>query len=308
MLELLGLVSLFVILFVWHGMSVAVGYHRGLSHRSFTCNKLVEYFFVLGAILGFQGSPIWWTTIHRSHHKFSDQPLDSHSPKHGFRFWDYGWFLKPNYPAHMDPHTQCPDLFKDPIYRFLEQDGDWVRAQWLTFFGIAVLGRAALIPIFGWKVALVGLLAGVTFFQLPLILNYVCHIPKLGYRTYATTDDSVNVWWLGLFAFGEGWHNNHHAFPAAARAGVQPHEFDLSWELLRLLKACGLVQRLNDVTPAQLARLDNRQNAETPVVEKVNAAASISTIAIVKGDALHAEENSSMPENDRVLTGTGSPR
>ena len=281
--ETAWLVTVFFLSLLWSGLGTAIGYHRGLSHRSYTSPKFVEYFFVLGAIMGFQGSPIWWTTIHRAHHRYSDTELDSHSPRHGFKFWDYRWFLKPSYAVQMDPKQQCPDLYKDSLYRFLECDGDWVKAQWLNFFGIAVLGRALLIPIFGWKVAAVSLLAGVAFFQMPLIFNYICHLPQLGYRTYATTDDSVNVWWVGLLWFGEGWHNNHHAFPAAARAGVRPHEFDISWAILSMLKKVGLVHRLNDVTPEQLRRLEKRYNpavSETEAIDGVPLAPAFEGIQI----------------------------
>jgi fatty-acid desaturase len=271
MSEINCLLFVFFLTLLWNGLGTAIGYHRGLSHRSYTCPKFVEYFFVLGAIFGFQGSPIWWTTIHRAHHRYSDTEFDSHSPRHGFKAWDYRWFLKPSYAEKMDPKQQCPDLFKDPLYRFLEQDGDWVRAQWLNFLGIAVFGRALLIPFFGWKVAAVSLLAGVTFFQMPLLFNYLCHLPKLGYKTYATTDDSVNIWWVGLLWFGEGWHNNHHAFPAAARAGILPHEVDLSWGVLSLLKKVGLVHRLNDVSQAQLDRLEKRYNGSAVIAKSAGS-------------------------------------
>jgi fatty-acid desaturase len=265
--ELGWLVLVFLVTFVYNGLGTAIGYHRGISHRSFTCARWVEYFFAFGAELGFQGSPIWWTTIHRAHHKFADTETDSHSPRHGFKFWEYKWFLKPTYAQGMDPKKQCPDLYKDPLYRFLECDGDWVKAQWLNFGGIAVLSRLILIPFFGWQTAAVSLFASVLFFQFPLALNYICHLPKHGYRVFAVEDDSVNVWWMGLFWFGEGWHNNHHAFPAAARAGVQPHEFDLSWEILKLLKSVGLVYRLNNVKPEHIETLAARYAAKAVKTE-----------------------------------------
>ena len=59
-------------------------------------------------------------------------------------------------------------------------------------------------------------------------LVYVLHVTWFvnsathmwGYRNYETTDDSRNLWWVGLLAFGEGWHNNHHAFQRMARQGT----------------------------------------------------------------------------------------
>jgi stearoyl-CoA desaturase (delta-9 desaturase) len=73
------------------------------------------------------------------------------------------------------------------------------------------------------------------------LLNVVCHKPKLGYKTYDTGDDSVNVWWVALLTTGEGWHNNHHAHPGSARSGLKKHEFDFAWIVLCALRSVGLV-------------------------------------------------------------------
>jgi len=102
--------------------------------------------------------------------------------------------------------------------------------------------------------ALASLLAGGAVLQIPLMLNVVCHIPRLGYKTYATGDDSVNVWWVALLAMGEGWHNNHHASPGSAKSGIKKFEFDMSWVVISAMKKIGLVYRTNVVTPAQLDR------------------------------------------------------
>ena len=36
---------------------------------------------------------------------------------------------------------------------------------------------------------------------------------SLGPTTIWHFGDSRNSWWVALLTFGEGWHNNHHAFP-----------------------------------------------------------------------------------------------
>jgi stearoyl-CoA desaturase (delta-9 desaturase) len=155
--------------------------------------------------------------------------------------------LQDGYANHLDPSIQAKDLVRDPIYQFLEQDGDLKRAHFLTF-AISIAFRIFLLLCFGWEVALASLLAGLLVWQVPLLLNVVCHIPGLGYKTYATTDDSVNVWWVALLAMGEGWHNNHHAFPGSARSGLLRHEVDLSWLTLCLMKKLGLVSRINEAS------------------------------------------------------------
>jgi stearoyl-CoA desaturase (delta-9 desaturase) len=149
-----------------------------------------------------------------------------------------------NYPAHIDPITQSKDLVSDPVYRFLEFGGDWNKAHALTF-AIGISFRLAILYFFGWQAALGSALAGLAVLQIPLMLNVICHIPSLGYKTYATKDDSVNVWWVGILAMGEGWHNNHHAEPGSAQTGIKPWEFDLSWIIIRVMKRLGLVNNVN---------------------------------------------------------------
>jgi hypothetical protein len=87
------------------------------------------------------------------------------------------------------------------------------------------------------------------------MLNVVCHLPKLGYKRYATADDSVNVWWVAVLAMGEGWHNNHHACPGSARSGLRPWEFDLSWLIIASMKALKLVRRVNECSHYGLLRI-----------------------------------------------------
>jgi stearoyl-CoA desaturase (delta-9 desaturase) len=216
---MLMFITAFVVSYIWHGLGITVGYHRLLSHRSFACSKAVEYFWVIPAYLAFEGSPIWWTTIHRAHHRHVDTPLDPHSPRYGLYHAHTGWILERRYPAHIDPKGQSKDLMKDPIYRFI---------------------------CFGWVAASASLLAGVAVQQIPTMLNVVCHIPKLGYKNFAGDDDSVNVWWVALLAMGEGWHNNHHAFQGSARSGMKPWEIDVSWWTIALMRRFGLVWRVND--------------------------------------------------------------
>jgi stearoyl-CoA desaturase (delta-9 desaturase) len=101
---------------------------------------------------------------------------------------------------------------------------------------------------FGWVTAAASLAAALTVQQVPLLLNVVCHKPKLGYKNFATGDDSVNVWWVALLTMGEGWHNNHHAFPGSSRSGLRRFEIDPSWLVLRLLKTVGLVSWMNQAS------------------------------------------------------------
>lgn len=235
----------FFLFTLWHGMGVTIGYHRLLSHRSFTCSKAVEYFWVLGGMLALEGSPIWWVAIHRAHHRYVDTPQDPHSPRYGLKHAWTGWTKADTYSDLVKPSIQCPDLCQDSIYTWLDCGGSWVRARNRNL-GFSIAFRLVLLVLFGWQIALASLLAGLFVLQIPLMLNVFCHIRSLGYRTYARVDDSVNVWWVAILAFGEGWHNNHHAFPGSARTGMQWFELDISWLTICLMRSLGLVRHVHD--------------------------------------------------------------
>lgn len=228
-------------------MGVTIGYHRLLSHRSFRCPKFVEYFWVLGGYLAFEGSPIWWASIHRAHHRYTDTPLDPHSPRESWYTSYIGWTTKGKYDAHIQPE-KAVDLCKDPVYQFLEQGGSWEKAHILCGV-IGTVFRLTLLACFGWPIALGCTAAGLFCLNVPLMLNLFCHIPKLGYKNFETEDDSVNVWWVALLTMGEGWHNNHHAFPGSARSGFRRTELDPSWETIKLMKRFGLVSWYNEAKP-----------------------------------------------------------
>jgi stearoyl-CoA desaturase (delta-9 desaturase) len=68
-----------------------------------------------------------------------------------------------------------------------------------------------------------------------------------GYRNYEIDDLSRNTWWVALITFGEGWHNNHHAYQQVAEAGHKWWEVDVTMMVIRLLNAMGLVTKLKSI-------------------------------------------------------------
>jgi stearoyl-CoA desaturase (delta-9 desaturase) len=76
-------------------------------------------------------------------------------------------------------------------------------------------------------------------------INSMAHI--LGRRRYKTDDDSRNSFILAVITLGEGWHNNHHRYQAAARNGFYWWEFDPTYYLLAALSWTGLIWDLKRV-------------------------------------------------------------
>ena len=85
-------------------------------------------------------------------------------------------------------------------------------------------------------------------------VNSVCHI--WGSRPFDTHDHSRNNLLFGVLALGEGWHNNHHAFPTSARHGLRWWQLDLSYECIRALSLVGLAR---DIRVPALQRVEAKR-------------------------------------------------
>ncbi|MCO6453702.1 MAG: acyl-CoA desaturase [Pirellulaceae bacterium] len=232
-------------------------YHRYFAHRSF---KTSRWFQFVGAVLGnmaAQRGPIWWAAHHRNHHRHSDLHQDVHSPsQHGFWWSHMLWFMTSEH--YRTDQRVVKDLLKYPELRLLDRYDFAVPALLgaTLFASGAFLHQVAPgLHVNGWQMLVWGFLVStVAVYHVTFAINSLAH--KLGRRRYATRDDSRNNFWLALLTFGEGWHNNHHHYPASARQGFYWWEIDLTYYLLVALSWLGLVWELKGV-PARVR--DERQ-------------------------------------------------
>ncbi len=225
----------------FHTQGITLGYHRLLSHRSLKVPKWLEYFFVCGAYLSFEGSPIFWVTTHRLHHRYSDHTGDPHSPHDGFWHALISWMWAPTVTISREESRKlAPDLYRDHFYRMLHCG----HTAWHSHLCLAtgVVYRLLILYFFGPLVLAANLAATALAFTGPLLVNTFCHLRKFGYETYRCGDDSRNVFWVAILSAGEGWHNNHHTFPQSARHGLLPLEIDATWLSISLLKALRLAK------------------------------------------------------------------
>jgi fatty-acid desaturase len=308
----------FVISYTWGVLGISLGYHRGLSHRSFKLPKLIEYFFVLGGYLVFEGGPIFWVSYHRLHHRYSDRPGDPHSPTQGLWHSILGWMSDGVVQVSEDQYKViCPDLVKDPFYRFLHAGGNG-RDGYLCL-AINVVLRIALFAFFGPGVFFGNLLGSAGAFCAPLMVNSICHIPRWGYQNYRTTDVSQNVWFVALASFGEGWHNNHHMFPQSARHGLKPIEFDFSYGVLQTLKLLGLAKNIRLPKDAAMAgtlaeqvsardiskevkNAENAENAATAAAATANGQTRVSAAATLDAADAVTRKDMQTEEAKEVVT------
>jgi stearoyl-CoA desaturase (delta-9 desaturase) len=241
-------VVLALILYVVTGLGVTLGFHRGLTHRSFAMHRGLKIGLVVAGSMSFEGAVIDWVATHRRHHAFTDRPGDPHSPYRygtsargqakGLAHAHVGWlFLGEETSAS----TYAPDVVADPDLRRLDRAFPlWcVLSLALPF----LLGAALTATWRGGFTALVwaGLARVAVLQHVTWSVNSLCHM--VGTRPYATrrNDRATNLWPLAIVSFGESWHNGHHADPSCARHGRERAQVDLSAGAIRLLERVGLV-------------------------------------------------------------------
>lgn len=222
--------GLFLAFYFLTGLGITIGFHRLLTHRSFEVGPVLKATFLILGSMAVQGRAIDWAANHLKHHAFSDQEGDPHSPLEGFFHAHVGWLFSAP-PA--DRERYAKKLIDDPIISFVDR----------TF--LVWVGLGLLIPylIGGWEGLLWGGFVRIAFVNhVTWAVNSVCH--TFGDRPFDIKDMSRNNWIVGLLAFGEGWHHNHHAFPAMAYHGMSWRQFDLSAIVIRLLSKLRLARNV----------------------------------------------------------------
>jgi fatty-acid desaturase len=211
-------------------MAITLGYHRLFTHGSFETYPVIRYAIAFVGTLAGQGGILQWVADHRRHHRFADEPgLDPHTPVDGFWWAHVAWnfFNGPEQDSYYKFFV--PDLYRDPVLRFLHR----------THVAWHFVTAGVLYAIGGWPFVVWGMFVRMVYvLHITWFVNSASH--RWGYRTFKTRDDSTNLWWVGLTAFGEGWHNNHHAFPVSARHGLKWWEFDPTYLVIRAMQWVGL--------------------------------------------------------------------
>jgi stearoyl-CoA desaturase (delta-9 desaturase) len=274
LLPFLGLVAAMILL--WHvafswvylallggmymltAMGVTIGFHRLFTHRSFQTSKPVAAAFAVIGSMAVQGPLLIWVAVHRRHHQCSDDHGDPHSPHlHGDTVWGtlrgifhshMGWMFS-KHPDDLERYVG--DLRRDRVMRVISR----LFPLWVTL-GLLLPAAVGGLVTWSWTGVLLGFIWGglVRVFvghHLTWSINSVCHI--WGSRPFRSNDESRNNALLGILAFGEGWHNNHHAFPTSARHGLRWWQIDLSYILIKIMAWLRLARAVRVPTTDKIA-------------------------------------------------------
>jgi stearoyl-CoA desaturase (Delta-9 desaturase) len=251
--------ALLVVMYLATGLGITVGFHRLFTHKSFEAVKPLKALLGVLGSMAVEGPVIAWAAMHRQHHQHSDSEMDPHSPHaHGGEgtwamlkgFWHahMGWLIS---RPDMGSERYVPDLLQDKIVRNVSR----LFPLWVVLGLIipAVLGGLLTLS---WTGVLLGFLWGglariFLVHHVTWSVNSVCHL--WGSRPFRSNDHSRNNAIMGVLAMGEGWHNNHHAFPTSARHGLRWWQFDLSYCVIKVLEACRLARAVRVPSPERIA-------------------------------------------------------
>jgi len=245
-------------MFVLTGMGITVGYHRLFTHRAFDAHGAVKATLAILGSMAVQGPLIKWVAIHRRHHQHSDDHHDPHSPRmHGSSLWGIlrgwwhahvGWIFEAE-PADLARYSA--DLRRDALLRRISA----LFPLW-ALLGMLVPAALGGLITMSWSGVLLGLLWGglarmCLVHHVTWSINSICHL--WGTRPFRSDDHSRNNPIFGILGLGEGWHNNHHAFPNSAAHGLRWWEIDTSYWFIRGLEALGLAWNVRVPDSATLA-------------------------------------------------------
>jgi stearoyl-CoA desaturase (delta-9 desaturase) len=258
--------ALMCVMYAIAGFGVTVGFHRQLTHKSFDTYPWMRALLGICGSVGMQGPVIKWCAIHRRHHQMSDRHGDPHSPNargdgivgilRGIYHSHIGWLFDTD-PDDLGRSVR--DLVADRGLLFVDR----TYLVWVLL-GLAIPTVAGGLIAGSWTGALTGLIWGglvrlCLMHHVTWSINSVCHI--WGTRPYRSNDDSRNNPIFGVLALGEGWHNNHHAFPTSARHGLGWWQFDSSYLLIRGMQLVGLAWNVRVPSRVAMEAKRNRERA-----------------------------------------------
>ena len=254
-------VWLFVATFALRTFGITGAYHRYFAHKAYKTSRVFQFVLAWLGCSAVQKGPLWWAGHHRGHHRYSDTPMDPHSPHETSFWWSHvGWIMSNEYTN--TPHEDIEDFSRFPELRWLDAF-HWVPGIVLAVACWLIGGMPGL--VYGF------LVSTLVVYHCTFSVNSLSHL--FGSRRYATPDDSRNNWLVALFTFGEGWHNNHHHYQSSANQGFFWWEIDISYCILVVLSWFGIVWDLRRPGAKALAHRRVQPVAQTRPLAEVAAAA-----------------------------------
>lgn len=234
------------------------GYHRYFSHRTYKTSRLFQFLLAFLGGTATQKGALWWAAHHRMHHKYSDTEMDIHSPRQRGFWWSHvTWILCDKY--NETDMKVVHDLAKYPELVFLNKYHlipPVIFATGMFFFGSFLESYYPELGTNGFQMLVWGYFVSTTLlYHGTFTVNSLTHV--FGKKRFETGDDSRNSFLIAVITLGEGWHNNHHRYPASERQGFYWWELDLAHYTIKLFSFLGLV---SDIRKPPLEKLTAEAN------------------------------------------------
>jgi len=216
----------------------SVGLHRGIIHKTYDTTLFFRNILLCFFVLTGLGSPKDWLKMHYYRDVWQNR---KDCPKY-FQYkhhilLDFYWNLHLSFYPKNEAFYNIPksDL-NDKFINYLHKTWFFYLLFWFMFVLFFTNLNTALF-LFNFRIAVT--ILGHWF------IGYVSH--KYGYAHYEidhADESAYNNLILGYISFGEGFHNNHHAFPKSAKLGIEWYEFDLGWVFVLLFQKLHLIKNV----------------------------------------------------------------
>ncbi|MGE4072211.1 MAG: hypothetical protein AB7E72_13660 [Lysobacterales bacterium] len=254
-----------------------VWYHRYCSHRAFRFRSVwVPRILLWLNPLGYREEV--YALVHHVHHSHPDRDLDPNGPR-------LGWLG--NYIAS---YFEIDTEVTEEQYRQIKSRIAHIGMPFASYESFRRWGCVELIPHYlaRWVFASVlwtafwYALGGIPFVMAWYAVQFCWHaaVRDFNFRGHGTAENpkQIDGWDLDRHSFARNqrfygflageWHNNHHAFRASANTAFLPGQVDVPFQIIRLMKACGLVVRYYDHRSEFLRRFDEQLKGDCQSIEE----------------------------------------
>ncbi|CAG0883744.1 unnamed protein product [Cyprideis torosa] len=255
-------------------IGITAGAHRLWAHRTYKAKWPLRFFLMIANTIAFQNDIYEWSRDHRVHHKYTETDADPHNAKRGFFFSHVGWLVMRKHPDVINKGKQIDlsDLWNDPIVRFQRRH---YKPMMITLNFLL----PSIIPWLFWGENLVvAYVINVSRWIFSLnctwLVNSAAHL--WGDKPYDVTLNPAENRGVTVLAFGEGFHNYHHAFPRDYKTSEWgDYTFNLTTMFLDTMAALGLAYDMKTMSEEQIAARIARTGPDSPLGRRLAATGTI---------------------------------
>ncbi|XP_065332929.1 acyl-CoA Delta(11) desaturase-like [Cloeon dipterum] len=243
---------------------VLMGAHRLYSHKAFKANWKLRALLLFWHTVAGQNCMYIWVRDHRLHHKYSDTNADPHNARRGFWYSHVGWLAMKKHPLIKIKGLtiDMSDIERDPLLMFQKN-------HYKKLYVLCAIFLPVIVPIYFFDEYWLDALLTVYFTRSIIVLNLTWTVNSAAHL-WGTKPYDKNIMprenkWVGMWAFGEGWHNYHHAFPWDYRAAELAVHHSWTTQLIEFFARIGWAYDLKFASDQMIHRRIQRTGDGTDI-------------------------------------------